>query len=76
MKPKGTLIIARDALIDAALMLERTYCKGGVTDLGAENCRKALKKLDALIASVPEYDSLADVCETAKLLSEAVEVGE
>lgn len=33
------------ALKDAALMLERTPTKGGVTELGAENCHKAIAQL-------------------------------
>ena len=35
-------------LKDAALMLERTPTKGGVTELGAENCRKAIAQIETV----------------------------
>lgn len=39
------------ALKDAAAMLDRTPTKGGVTELGAENCRKAIAQLNTISAT-------------------------
>lgn len=43
------------ALKDAAAMLDRTPTKGGVTELGAENCRKAIAQLQSYGPSASLY---------------------